>query len=707
MEKLTLITGRVQAIARGGAFLICDGDLPDLFIPADKMNGAMHADMVEVQPGQVKVGETPETEVVRVVTRAHTQIVGTVCGSTIVPDEHKLPTFSILYGKGDAIQPEGTKVVAQIVRYAEGTRPPLGKIVETLGQKGDKGVDVMSVIRRYGIRETFPDEVLAAAMRVPVRVEEQQMAGRRDLREWVTFTIDGRDSKDFDDAVSAALLENGNIELGVHIADVTAYVPENGALDREARLRGTSVYFADRVIPMLPEALSNGICSLNEGEDRLTLSCIMEVDHRGTVVKSELVQSVIRSHHRLVYDDVSAVLTGEGRTVTGSRYSEEEIAALHAAYADVLPALILLQRLQGTLFDQRTRRGSIDFDLPECSILLDEEGRAVGLRRGERGISNRIIEECMLLANETVAGIMLKQQAPFLYRVHEKPDGDRIRALNTFLGMMGYSAIPRPNDAKPIDLQHVVTQAVGKPEEALIGKLALRAMQKARYCESCLGHFGLAAKEYCHFTSPIRRYPDLFIHRVIRLWLDGELNEPARRRLNALAIRLADETSVSERSAMEAERAVDDLKKCEYMASRIGHSYKGMVSGVMNFGLFVELPNTAEGMLRLSALNDDYYTCEPEAYRVVGRRHGGIIRLGDFIRVTVNSVDLDAPTIDFIPKTDYHNQSIYNRKRSDQPSKKAQTPLGKEKRHGGKQEGKQHATRKGHKATSPKPKGKA
>ena len=361
--------------------------------------------------------------------------------------------------------------------------------------------------------------------------------------------------------------------------------------------------------------------------------------------------------------------------------------------------------LYKTLSARRIARGGVDFDLPESAITIDEDGRAAGLSPAERGVANRIIEECMLLANETVAKTMLGVKAPILYRVHEKPDGDRMAAFNTFLKTLGYPPVPHPDNPTPKAVAAVLTLCKGKPEEALIGKIALRSMQKARYGELCLGHFGLALSEYCHFTSPIRRYPDLFVHRVVKLWLHGGLDKE-RERLAALAPKLAEETSAAERAAMEAERGVDDLKKCEYMAAFIGSEYRGVVSGVTNFGLFVELPNTAEGMIRLSAFTDDYYECEPERYRIVGRRHGRVIRLGDALRVIVNSVDLDGPTIDFLPKSDYHEQKIiYN---PDKSARKGRTAG--EKRRGRtlpQKGGKRHATRKGHKGAGPKPKGKA
>ncbi len=711
VEKTRTIVGRIRGTLHGPAYMSTEDGGQDLYIPADALRGAMDGDTVRASVCGVRKNGMPEAVVVSVDTRSRTRIVGMVQKGAVIPDERRLPTLTLLYARGEAHAADGTKVVAEITHYGDGVRPLLGRIVETLGRAGEPGVDVMSVIRRFGIREAFPAAARAAAARAPQRVREADLAGRADLRGELTFTIDGRGSKDFDDAVSISRLRNGNFELGVHIADVTAYVRASGALDREAQLRGTSVYFADRVLPMLPEELSNGICSLNAGADRLTLSCIMEVNEAGDVVRSRIVESVICSRHRFVYDDVSALLTWDGQRCELPGYDAERIAALQKRYADALEPLARLGELQAVLSARRIRRGSIDFDVPESEITLGRSGRAVGLGRAHRGIANRVIEECMLLCNETVAHTLHAINAPFLYRVHGAPDGDRLRELNAFLGTMGY-AVKHAGDPSPKDIQAVLAAAAGTQEEGLISKLMLRAMQKARYDAACIGHFGLAAKEYCHFTSPIRRYPDLFIHRVIKLWLHGALSGAQREKLGALAKRLALGVSEAERTAMEAERCVDNLKKCEYMQGRIGESDTGVVSGVTANGVYVELPNTAEGFIRLSAFEDDYYVAEPKQYRITGREHGRVIRLGDQLRVTVQSVDLELAAIDFIPETRYHKQRIYNHGNGAAPraagvayapDQKRTKPQSKEKEEfASKRGGKRHATRKGRKATRTK-----
>lgn len=710
--------GRVRGTLRGGAYLIVEGQAHDCFLPAGALHGAMDGDTVQARIIGTRYDGVQEAEVLSVETRARTQMVGTVRRGEVIPDERRLPALTLLYARGERHVPEETKVVAEITHFSDGRRPLLGRVVEVLGVAGEPGVDVMSVIRRCGIRECFPEPVQEAAARAPKQVEEQDCAGRLDLRDTVTFTIDGRDSKDFDDAVSVQRLANGNLSLGVHIADVTAYVRAGGALDREAQLRGTSVYFADRVIPMLPEELSNGICSLNEGADRLTLSCIMELNAGGDVVQSQIVESVIRSRHRLVYDDVSALLTWDGTRAEGGDYDAEQMAALQADHADVLEPLRLLQTLAGTLHEKRALRGSIDFDVPESALTLDASGHAVGLTRAARGVSNRIIEECMLLCNEVVAHTLHAARAPFLYRVHGAPDGDRLRELNVFLNTLGYG-VRHAEAPTSADVRAALLAASGTPEEGLVGKLLLRAMQKARYDAECLGHFGLASKEYCHFTSPIRRYPDLFIHRVIKLWLSGRLSGERRERLDAQAKKLAVTTSEAEQAAMEAERAVESLKKCEYMRSRIGKRYRGVVSGVTQNGLYVELPNTAEGFVRLAAFEDDFYVAEPKQYRIVGRAHGRVIRLGDQLGVTVHGVNLELAAIDFTPQSQYHNQSIYNRSGSGAPDDFAKRAAGaarqnderpsrkKTEKYAKKRGGNRHATRKGRQTARTKPKGKA
>ena len=663
------VAGRVQATARGFGFFVPDDGSEDWYLPQDAMHGAMHGDRVLARSMGSRRSGGVEGEVISVEVRAWTQIVGTVDGGCVIPDERRIP-YVLVPARGGRRVADGDRVVARIEQYPDGRRPLLGRITEVLGRRGEAGVDVLAIVRRFGIRDVFPKGALDAAAALPQAVQPEQLAGRLDLRDVCTVTIDGAHSKDFDDAVSLERLGGGLMRLGVHIADVCAYVRSGGAIDREARLRGTSVYFADRVIPMLPEALSNGICSLNEGVDRLTLSCIMDVEASGRVVAHSIVESVIRSRHRLVYEDVTALLGGD--------------SAQRERYADIVPMLLDLEQLQKRLYARRHARGSIDFDIAESEIDIDEQGRAVGLAPAARGIANRIIEECMLLANETVAAHLRERGLPCLYRVHEQPDADRLRELNAFLQTLGYG-FRAGGEVRPQALQRVVEQAAGSPEESIVSRLMLRAMQRARYCEKPLGHFGLALENYCHFTSPIRRYPDLTVHRILKRMLHGGLSGKRLERLNASLPALANETSAAERAAMEAERAVDDIKRCEYMQQELGETFDGVISGVTGSGLFVELTNTAEGFIRLNTLTDDWYRPEIRRYRVVGERTGRVYRLGDRVRVQIARVDMETATIDLLLKPGYNNKKIYN------PERKGGRKHGGQARHKGartKQKGK-------------------
>lgn len=668
-KKRGLMSGKMQTTARGFGFFVPDDGGEDWFVPAEAMHGAMHGDRVLARKtGNARGGV--EGEIAEIAERAWAQIVGVMDGGCVIPDEKRIP-YVLVPVKGGRRAKEGDRVVAAIEQYPDGRRPMLGRIVEVLGRRGDAGVDVLAVVRRFGIRDTFPKAVLDRAAALPGTVSEAECSGRLDLRGLCAVTIDGAHSKDFDDAVSLERLENGQLRLGVHIADVNAYVRAGSVIDREAGLRGTSVYFADRVIPMLPEALSNGICSLNEGVDRLALSCLMDVDEAGAVTGYRIAESVIRSRHRLVYEDITALLEGDA--------DERE------RYQDIVPMLLDLERLQKRLYARRHARGSIDFDIAESEIDIDDEGKAVGLAPAERGIANRIIEECMLLANETVAAHLRSRGLPCLYRVHEAPDADRMRELNAFLQTLGYG-FRIGESIRPTALQRVVEQAAGSPEEGIVSRLMLRSMQRARYSERPLGHFGLALEDYCHFTSPIRRYPDLIVHRILKWQLHGQLNGKRIEALNASLPTLGAQSSAAERAAMEAERAVEDLKRCEYMQQRLGETFDSVISGVTANGIYVELTNTAEGFVRLSTLTDDWYRPEMHRYRIVGERTGRVLRLGDRVQVQVVRVDMDTAMIDLLLKPDYNSRRIYN------PERKA------ERRHGGK------ARRKG---AGPKQKGKA
>jgi len=639
-EQLGYVTGRLQITSRGYGFVLPADGSDDIFVAQKSLSGALNGDTVTarlVQSG----GASSEGEVIAIVEHANTQIVGTFHKNgktcTLVPDNKKLGECFPAENARRGAAKDGQKVLCRM-DYSTGALLPTAKVTEVLGWPDDVGTDVLSVIRAHDIPEAFPKVVLNAARAIPQEVPQDDILRREDLRKMTIVTIDGRDSKDFDDAVSLEKLSDGNYLLGVHIADVSHYIKEGSALDKEALRRGTSVYFVDRVIPMLPEELSNGICSLNPQVDRLTLSCFMEIDPSGTVVSHRIAETVIRSTERLVYEDVSALLGGN--------------AALRRRYKKLVPMLTDMQELWGILNARRMQRGSLEFELPECKILLDEKGRTKDVQLCERGIANRIIEEFMLVCNETVAEHMAHLEKPMIYRVHEVPDEEKIAELAAFLGGFGLTLRRGNGPLRPKALQNVLLKAEGRPEENIVSRVSLRSLKKARYCEQNLGHFGLAAEYYCHFTSPIRRYPDLLAHRIIKETLHGRLSA---RRTASLQTRLPEAAlhcSERERAAMETEREVDDLKKCEYLSGHVGEQFKGVISGVTSFGIFVELPNTCEGLVRISDLSDDYYVFEEKNYRYVGRHHGAVYRLGDTVQITVSAVDLETHRADFALVTD-------------------------------------------------------
>ena len=529
----------------------------------------------------------------------------------------------------------GHKVVVEITDYGEDRRNPEGKIIEILGHINDPGVDILSVIRRYELPVEFPDEVYQEIENVELEINEKEMMGREDLRNVLTITIDGEDSKDLDDAVSLTKLDNGNYELGVHIADVSYYVQEHTALDKEAYERGTSVYLVDRVIPMLPHKLSNGICSLNPHEDRLALSCIMEIDHRGYVVNHRVVNSVIYSDYRMTYTAVREIL-------------EDKTPELLEKYAEIVPMLEEMNELREILVAKRKKRGSVNFDLPESKIILDEQGKPIDIKPYDRNIATNLIEEFMLVCNETVAENFFWQEIPFVFRSHQEPDGEKTEKMEQFIRGFGYRVKKKDGEIHPREIQRVLAEAEGKPEERIITRMVLRSMMQARYTADNQGHFGLAAKYYCHFTSPIRRYPDLEIHRLIKLTLAGEMSGKREQSYRKKMPDIAQHCSKRERVAEDAERDTDALKKVEFMLDKIGETYEGIISGVTNWGIYVELANTVEGMVALNQLDDDYYEFDDRNMQVVGRRGGKIYRLGDAVQVTVAKVSKELGTIDFV-----------------------------------------------------------
>ncbi|MBN6186877.1 ribonuclease R [Aneurinibacillus sp. BA2021] len=640
-EKMNLIRGRLQAHAKGFGFVLPEEEgTPDIYIHANDMNGALNRDIVLTRLNQNARGPRLEGEIVRIVERANNTVVGTYQDEKhygfVVTDDKRI-IKDIFIPKGASLGAvDGHKVVVEITRYPEtGRGNPEGRVIEILGHKNDPGVDIVSIIRKYGLPETFPEEVMHEAEAVPDTISEKEIEGRRDLRDRVMVTIDGADAKDLDDAVSIETLENGHYRLGVHIADVSYYVTEGSELDREAFRRGTSVYLVDRVIPMLPHRLSNGICSLNPKVDRLTLTCDMEIDHEGNVVQHDIYESVIRTNERMTYSDVYKIL-------------EEDDAALKERYADLVPYFEAMKDLALRLREFRMERGAIDFDFGEAKIMVDPEGHPTEVRMRDRTIAERIIEEFMLKANETVAEHFHWMNVPFIYRIHEDPDSDRLQTFLEFVTNFGYFVRGKATDIHPRTLQTLLEQAKDTPEETVISKVMLRSMKQAKYAAENHGHFGLAAEYYTHFTSPIRRYPDLIVHRMIRESLKKGGFTPERiEEWNTRMPEVAQQSSERERNAVDAERETDDLKKAEFMLQHMDEEFDGIVSSVASFGMFVELPNTIEGMVHISYLTDDYYDFHEKQYALIGQRTGRMFRIGDEVRVKVVNVNVDDHTIDF------------------------------------------------------------
>ncbi|MFC3770549.1 ribonuclease R [Paenibacillus sp. GCM10012303] len=640
-ERMNLLKGKLQAHAKGFGFLLPDDkEHPDIYIHANDMNGAMNGDIVLARiTSKSAAGGRLEGEVVRIVTRAIKQIVGTFQSfesyAFVIPDDKRITKDIFIpkdYFEGAVT---GQKVVVDIVTYPQGRAAAEGRVVEILGHKDDPGVDILSIIRKYQLPEAFPEEVTAEAEGVPDSISEGDLRGRRDLRDRTIVTIDGEDAKDLDDAVNVELLPNGNYLLGVHIADVSYYVRENSPLDREAYNRGCSVYLVDRVIPMLPHRLSNGICSLNPKVDRLTMSCEMEFDADANVVRHDVFTSVIKTTERMTYTNVRKILAGEDEEVT-------------SRYADLVDFFKLMEELAMKLRRKRMKRGAIDFDFQESKILVDENGKPTDIVKRDRSIAEQIIEEFMLAANETVAEHFHWLKVPFLYRIHENPDGDKLQHFMEFITNFGYVVRGKGNTVHPRALQTLLEEIRGTKEETIISTVMLRSMKQAKYDANSLGHFGLAAEYYSHFTSPIRRYPDLIIHRVIREVLEnGSLSELRHEYLGGRMDDIAKQSSERERLAADAERDTEALKKAEYMLDKVGEEFEGIISSVTNFGIFVELQNTVEGLIRLSDLSDDYYHYHELQHALIGERTSKIYRIGDEVKVRVARVNLEEHNIDF------------------------------------------------------------
>ncbi|GAB6991913.1 ribonuclease R [Paenibacillus pini] len=643
-ERLDLLRGRLQAHAKGFAFLIPDDkEHPDVYINANDLKSAMNGDTVLAKvTSQSPAGGKLEGVVVSIVNRAVTQIVGVFQGHEaygfVLPDDKRInrDIFVPKHAFGGAV--DGDKVVAKIVSYPEGKSAAEGAVIEILGHKDDPGVDILSIIRKHQLPEGFPEEVLAEAEQAPDSITEEEIVsqGRRDLRGKNIVTIDGEDAKDLDDAVNVELLPNGHFRLGVHIADVGYYVRENSELDKEAYSRGCSVYLVDRVIPMIPHRLSNGICSLNPQVDRLTLSCEMEFDEQMKVVSHDVFTSVIKTKERMTYSNVRKIL-------------EEEDPELMERYSELVGDFRLMKELALKLRGRRMKRGAVDFDFVESKVILDESGKPIDIVKRERSIAEQIIEEFMLAANETVAEHFYWLKVPFLYRIHENPDPEKLQNFMAFAANFGHHVKGRGNDIHPRALQNLLEDIQGTKEQTVISTMMLRSMKQAKYAAETSGHFGLAAEYYSHFTSPIRRYPDLAIHRVIREVIENK-NVLSDKRQEYLAARMPDiaqQSSERERVAVEAERDTDQLKKAEFMLDKVGEDFDGIISSVTSFGMFIELENTVEGLIRLSSLSDDYYHFDESSMSLIGERTSNVYRIGDDIKIRVARVNMDDHTIDF------------------------------------------------------------
>ena len=636
------LAGIHQAHARGFGFVSIEGSDDDVFIPEEESNGALQGDEVEIQITRgagKREGLRQEGKVIRIIKRGTSQIVGYYQKSKtfgfVLPDNQKFLQDVFVPEEKSKGAVTGHKVVVRLTSYGGDGKKPEGEVVEILGHVNDPGTDVLSIAMSYELPIEFPEKVRNQAERVAKPVSDADRAGRRDLRDVSMVTIDGEDAKDLDDAVSLNVCD-GYYYLGVHIADVTNYVQENSALDREAKKRGTSVYLADRVIPMLPHTLSNGICSLNEGEDRLALSCLMKINEKGEIVDHEIVESVIRVDRRMTYTAVKRILED----------GDEEQCRL---YRDFVPMFQQMQTLSALLRAKRHRRGAVDFDFPETKVVLDETGCPIALKAYERNTATKLIEDFMLAANETVAEDFFWREIPFVYRIHEAPDEEKIRKLAVFLHNFGYTMHVGTNEIHPKEIQKLLARVEGKPEEPMIARLALRSMKQAKYTPENEGHFGLATAYYTHFTSPIRRYPDLQIHRIIKETLRGRMNEERICHYQSILEEVTKHASETERRAEEAERETVKLKKVQYMKDKIGEEYEGVISGITKWGMYVELPNTIEGLVHVANMTDDHYEYIEDRYEMQGIHTGKTYRLGQTILVRVIGADELQRTIDFEP----------------------------------------------------------
>lgn len=660
LPEARTLEGVFASSGHGYGFVTVEGIEGDFYVSEKNANTAMHGDIVLIDPYEIGIrkygrgtrgtkfadgrgaratGRSREAIVVDIIKRATDIVVGTYDAAKnhygfVIPDSNKLDQDIFIPVEHSMGAADGHKVVVKITDYGDEHRSPEGKIIEILGQSGDPGVDVLAILKAFGVECDFPEKVMNQAAKVSSELSETDINGREDIRDIDMVTIDGPDAKDLDDAVSLSM-DGDNYILGVHIADVTHYVKEGSAIDKEALSRGTSCYPVDRVVPMLPQQLCNGICSLNESVDRLALSCFMTVNPKGEIVDHRFSMTVIKTNHRMNYSDVNKIITDHDE-------------ALINEFSDVADMLIKMQELALILRGRRKKRGSIDFDLPETEIVLDEKGRPTDIRPHERNNATKLIEDFMLAANETVAEHFFWAQVPFVYRIHENPEIDKIRKLATFIRNFGYGIKIKDEEVHPKEVQKLLAGIEDTPEEALISRLTLRAMQRAKYSTECAGHFGLALKYYCHFTSPIRRYPDLQIHRIIKDYLRGNLNEKRIEHYAKILDDVCRQSSTRERVADDAEREVDKLKKAEYMQEHIGEIFDGVISGITNWGIYVELPNTVEGLVHISKITGDFYSYREETYELVGEATGKKYCLGQKIKVVCNGVDIAFRAVDFV-----------------------------------------------------------